>query len=562
MKVLFFLPYSQEAAGCRYRVHQYLPYLQAHGVTCDVRELVTPPLYEILYQPGHRVKKAALFTARVLARFRDLVDASDHDLFFIYRECFPFGPALLERYLRRLGKPIVYDFDDAIYLPDPDPLKNLMRAPGKTPAIVHLADQVIVSNEHLRRLCLAYNRNVSILPTSVDTDQQFHPRDYPGALPPADGRPVRLGWIGSHSTSRYLERLRGALARVAARHPVELLVVGAGRPLEFPGVKVIQRPWSMTTEADDFRSLDIGLYPIDDELWELGKGAFKQIQYMASAVPGVASPVGMVTEFTRDGVNGMLARSEDEWVDKLTRLIEQPGLRRTIAEAGRQTAVKRFSMAHTAPLLLEVLKAAVERRLGPALALAALVLSLAVTPACRQRAAEAPRAASPPAVTAPPAPAPPTPVPLKDADVYFQVIEPHFERVSIYEGPELFLRELEKTPERARHLLTAHWCVSEISNGGFQQFFAGAAGVMGPESAAGLRALGLTDNAEILEKAMARLGRPYQREADRRNQVLKKLGGKRRGASPFADLDDQFLRALQARPGGFDAVAAAYSRQS
>ena len=202
-----------------------------------------------------------------------------------------------------------------------------------------------------------------------------------------------------------------------------------------------------------------------------------------------------------------------------------------------------------------MLKAAVERRLGPALALAALVLSLTVTPGCRQQAAEAPPAAPPPAATAPPAPPPPAPapVPLKDADVYFQQIEPHFERVTIYEGPEPFLRELENTPERARHLLTAHWCVSEISNGGFQQFFAGAAGVMGPESAAGLRALGLTDNAAILEKAMARLGRPYQREAPRRNQVLKKLGGKRRGASPFADLDDQFLRALQARPGGFDA---------
>ncbi len=583
MKVLFFLPYSQEAAGCRYRVHQYLPYLRSHGVTCDVRELVTPPLYDILYQPGQRLKKAALFTARTLARLRDLAGASDHDLFFIYRECFPFGPALIERYLRRLGKPIVYDFDDAIYLPDPDPVKNLLRAPGKTPAIIHLADQVIVSNEHLRRLCLAYNRNVSILPTSVDTDQQFQARSYPAVLPPADGRPVRLGWIGSHSTSRYLERLRGALARVAARHPIELLVVGAGRPLEFPGLKVIQRPWSMASEADDFRSLDIGLYPIDDQLWELGKGAFKQIQYMAAAVPGVASPVGMVAEFTRDGENGMLARTEDEWVERLTRLIEQPGLRRSIAEAGRQTAVERFSLARNAPLLLEVLKAAVDRRPGPALAppttgaprptaratgtgtglalALALLLGLSATPACRNQATEAPPPAPAPAAAPAPAPPPAPPSPPNDADVYFKLIEPHFERVTIYEGPEVFLRELETTPERARHLLTAHWCVSEISNGGFQQFFAGAAGVMAPEAAAGLRALGLADSAAILDKAMARLGRTYPREAARRNQVLKKLAAGKRGG-PFDDLDDQFLRALQARPGGFDAMAAAYARQS
>ena len=88
---------------------------------------------------------------------------------------------------------------------------------------------------------------------------------------------------------------------------------------------------------------------------------------MSTAVPGVASPVGMVAEFTRDGVNGMLARTEDEWVEKLTRLIEQPTLRRSIAQAGRETALEQFSAARNAPLLLEVLKAAVERRPGPAL---------------------------------------------------------------------------------------------------------------------------------------------------------------------------------------------------
>ena len=185
-----------------------------------------------------------------------------------------------------------------------------------------------------------------------------------------------------------------------------------------------------------------------------------------------------------------------------------------------------------------------------------IALAMTAAPGCRQQAPEPPPAPPPAAPAPPPAPAPAPP--LKDADAYFKVIEPHFERVTIYEGPEAFLRELDKTPERARHLLTAHWCVSEISNGGFQQFFAGAAGVMGPEAAAGLQALGLADSAAVLEKAMARLGKSYPREAARRNQLLKKVGGER---NPFGALDEEFLRSLQARPGGFDAVAARYARQ-
>lgn len=185
--------------------------------------------------------------------------------------------------------------------------------------------------------------------------------------------------------------------------------------------------------------------------------------------------------------------------------------------------------------------------------------------ACRKEAAPPIVPAAPVAPAAAPAPpAPPPAPPMKDADVYFQVIEPHFERVTIYEGPEVFLRELDKTPERARHLLTAHWSVSEISNGGFQQFFAGAAGVMGPEAVAGLQALGLTDNAALLEQAMALLGKNYPREAGPRNRALKALARARKvkpDHSPFAELDERFLQALQARPGGFNATAAGYARQ-
>jgi hypothetical protein len=184
--------------------------------------------------------------------------------------------------------------------------------------------------------------------------------------------------------------------------------------------------------------------------------------------------------------------------------------------------------------------------------------ALLAATACRKQAPEPPPAVPAPSAAAPPPAAPPAP-PKKDADVYFQAIEPHFERVTIYDGPQVFLRELQATPERARHLLTAHWCVSEVSNGGLQQFFAGAAGVMGPEAAAGLRALGLEDSAAILDKAMARLGKAYPRETARRNQVLKRLSAGKR--SPFHDLDEPFLQTLQARTGGFDAVAAAYARQ-
>jgi hypothetical protein len=149
---------------------------------------------------------------------------------------------------------------------------------------------------------------------------------------------------------------------------------------------------------------------------------------------------------------------------------------------------------------------------------------------------------------------------LNDADAYFAVIEPHMQRVSIYDPPEKFLAEYGKTPEKTRNLLAAHWCVAEISNGGFVQLFSSAAGVLVPEAVVGLRALGLEVNAAVLQEAMKALGDPYPREHKRRYRLVDAAKRKGRTDNPFAGLDDRFFAELKRRPGGFDAVAAAYAR--
>jgi glycosyltransferase involved in cell wall biosynthesis len=361
MRVLFFLPHTRAAAGCRYRVHQYIPYLESQGVQCELRELVGPALYRIMYEPGRRLEKVALFARDAASRIADIRDARNYDVIFVHRECFPIGPAFIETLVAKSGKPIVYDFDDAIFLARPDPLKNLLRWPGKTGSIVQLADQVIVSNEHLRNFCSAYNPNVHIVRTSVDTDVQFRPRAYPAALPPDNGHPVRLGWIGSHSTAKYLQQLRPVLQRIAAQRPVELLVVGAGAQLEVPGLKVINKAWSLDTEVGDFQSLDIGLYPLEDGIWELGKAGFKAVQYMAVGVPAVVSRVGMAVDIIRNGENGFLVSSEEEWLRRLTELIDSTSLRQRLAAAGRRTIEEGFSIRVNAPKILDVLRRAAAR---------------------------------------------------------------------------------------------------------------------------------------------------------------------------------------------------------
>jgi hypothetical protein len=207
-------------------------------------------------------------------------------------------------------------------------------------------------------------------------------------------------------------------------------------------------------------------------------------------------------------------------------------------------------------------------RLGLPHFAAVLALVSAFPLACKSR---TPTPATPPAPAAPlPGIEPAPPVELNDADAYFAVIEPHMQRLSIYDPPDKFLAAYAATPEKARNLLAAHWCASEISNGGFLQLFSSAAGVLVPEAVVGLRAIGLPENAAIVEEAMQPLGKPYPREHNQRYRIVQRLKRKAQSkratnttpsdAPPFAALDERFFTALKAHPGGFDALAAHYAR--
>ena len=112
----------------------------------------------------------------------------------------------------------------------------------------------------------------------------------------------------------------------------------------------------MDREIEDFQSIDIGIYPMPDTLWACGKASFKAIQYMAVGVPVVASSVGMVKDFIKDGINGYLAETEEEWIEKLSKLIEDSNLRRNIGLQGRKIVEERYSLKVNSQIFVSIIK--------------------------------------------------------------------------------------------------------------------------------------------------------------------------------------------------------------
>src|SRR5205823_5569653 len=135
-----------------------------------------------------------------------------------------------------------------------------------------------------------------------------------------------VGWIGSPTTASYIRTLSNVFQRVHRDHAFRLRISGI-EPLEVPGIVTDNAPWSLAGEVALFNTCDVGVYPLSDDEWARGKCGFKAIQFMACGVPVVAAPVGVNREIITDGVNGLLASTPDEWVEKLRRLVADAALR-------------------------------------------------------------------------------------------------------------------------------------------------------------------------------------------------------------------------------------------
>ena len=356
MKVLCLTTFPVEAAATRYRCVQFFSYLADHGFECRLRSFLSPDLFGKFYTKGGVVVKAAQLGLAALSRLAD-IGRPECDLVLVQREAALFGPPVIEWFLTRvLKKPLVLDFDDAIYVPYISPtygrLVSSLKFPRKTEANLRLSRQVIAGNRLVADYALRFNRNVTIIPTVVDVGRYRVEKKRVSA-----GLPV-LGWIGSPTTTQYLKPIIPVIRDLSQRHHFAFRVVGANEHIQIDGVAVQNEPWRMEREIGDFQSLDIGLYPVTEDQWSVGKSGFKAIQYMAAGVACVGSPVGVNKEIIQDGVNGFFANTPQEWTEKLSLLIKDPELRLRLGASGQQTVEQRYSLEVHAPRLLAVLQAA------------------------------------------------------------------------------------------------------------------------------------------------------------------------------------------------------------
>jgi len=355
VRVLALASYPVEAASSRFRIVQFIEPLATRGIDVTFSPFLDASLFAALYAPKKLMGRLPGIVLRTLGRTADAFRSAD--VVLIQREAMLFGPPVIEWLAARLlRRPLLLDLDDATYIAVASPvygrLATLLKWPGKADRLIRWARTVICGNPNIADYARGRGAETRVIPTVVDT-RVFRPRTSPSSE-------LTIGWIGTHTTFPFLQRLLPLFERLGRTRRFRLRVIGSGRDdVRVEGIAVETRAWDLDREAEEFRALDIGVYPLEDDPWNAGKSGLKAVQYMASAVPFVMSPVGVCATMGRVGETHLAAVTDDEWLDALQRLLDDEELRRRVGQAGRAFAERSYSIEGAADALAAIIKAAV-----------------------------------------------------------------------------------------------------------------------------------------------------------------------------------------------------------
>lgn len=333
------------APSQRFRVELFVPVLNEHNINYKMHYFFDKSAWADLYVNGRYVQKLFGVMRGFARRFVSLFKSGEADYIFILREAVPVGPPLFEWFLSRiLRKKIIYDFDDAIWIPGGEKisaLKKFLKATWKIKHIIRWSYKVSAGNQFLANYALQYNNNVVIIPTVVDTRHGHHllkDQDEPGK--------IVIGWTGSHTTLHNLDEIKPVIPKLKENFDFDFLIISNRKPnLDFD---FIYKKWEAATELSDLLMMNIGVMPLKRGPWFEGKCGFKLIQYLSCGIPAVASPVGVNDKIALHKQTGFIASSEVDWIKYLSDLLHDASLRKKMGRAGREHIEANYSLSSQA----------------------------------------------------------------------------------------------------------------------------------------------------------------------------------------------------------------------
>lgn len=344
-KILFVNPYPENVAPSqRLKFEQYYPYFKEAGYEVHTSSFISKAFWKIIYQPGNFFNKALHTGYGYLRRIGDLLTLRSYDIVYIHLWVTPFGPPVFEWLFKIFAKKIVYDIDDLVYLGNVQskahPLVTWIKGRQKPIYLMKHADHVITCTPYMDNFVRKYNEHTTDISSTINTDLYIPKENYQVK------DKLIIGWSGSHSTSKYLHLLDDVFKQLSISNSFKLLVMG-DPDFSIEGVDVEAIPWKEEYEVETIRSFDIGVYPLPDEEWVLGKSGLKALQYMALGIPTIATGIGTIHRIIKNNENGFLVKNSKEWEMVLLHLINDASLREKIGKKSVLIVEEKYSINST-----------------------------------------------------------------------------------------------------------------------------------------------------------------------------------------------------------------------
>jgi glycosyltransferase involved in cell wall biosynthesis len=348
MRVLFLTQYDANGPSSRIRVYQLQPFLRDLGLASDIRPLLTGDVKTLIASlfsdrgVFHKAYAAFTIALHFLKRFQHVIIARHYEVVVVQKDVLPFG---LRPLLQLFNRNIVYEFDDAIWEPTPgQKRKSLVMAAifryrsRLFHRLLRSSRAIIAENSYLAEYATTFNRKVATITAPIDTHR------YRSLMPQDRNGDVILGWIGSPGTTYLLESLEPALSRIGRCFDRIVVHNVGGSPIQFAGIPVRNITWSEAGEIEHLRSFSVGLMPLDDTAFNRGRLGYKMIIYASMGIPTVAADIGLNRTVIKHNETGFLARHDDDWIDYISRLIADPGLRERLGSNARRVAISEYDV--------------------------------------------------------------------------------------------------------------------------------------------------------------------------------------------------------------------------
>lgn len=338
------MPYPlHKAPSQRFRVENLTFLLNNIQRNYNLVPFLDDNTWQILYKEGSLINKIwGILKSFGKRWYWVLFKAYKYQYIFIHREAAPLGPPIVEWYLSKiLHKKIIYDYDDAIWIPNTsneNKIAALVKAFWKVKYICKWSYKISAGNDFLCQFAKTSGaQNIIRIPTVVNTHTRYN------VLKEHHNSKVNVGWTGSHSTLKFLDAIIPIIQKLQEKINFNFCVIADKKP-DLPLKNWTFYPWNEKTEIEDLLQFDIGIMPLIDDAWSEGKCGFKLIQYLSLGIPAIANPVGVNKQIIEHGINGFLVNNDIEWEQCLETLIANVSMRESMGKNGRNKIINEYSI--------------------------------------------------------------------------------------------------------------------------------------------------------------------------------------------------------------------------